>query len=227
MRRRRMWTQQRLADAARVSRAVVVRIETGHGDRVAVHTLNAVAAALGASLTVRLLWQGEGLDRLLDAGHAELVERTIATLDASAWDSATEVSFNLRGERGSIDVLAFHRPSGALLVVEVKSVVPDLQATLYGLDRKVRVATEVANERGWAAASVSRLLVLPDDRTARRRVASHAATFDAVVPARTAEVRRWTKRPTGSIAGILFIPDMARSTSRHRVRDARPKDARG
>ncbi len=114
----------------------------------------------------------------------------------SAWQVATEVSFNLRGERGSIDILAFHPATGSLLVIEVKSVVPDMQAMLAGVDRKGRLARDIARERGWQVTSVTRLLVLPDDRTARRRVERHAATFRTALPARTADVRRWIQRPS-------------------------------
>ena len=41
---------------------------------------------------------------------------------------ATEVSFSVYGERGSIDILAFHASTGSLLVIEIKSVVPDMQS---------------------------------------------------------------------------------------------------
>lgn len=194
LRRRRGWTQQRLADHVRVSRSVIVRIEGGRADRVPVHTLIRVATALGATLNVRIAWQGEALDRLLDAGHAEIVERVLALLRSPEWQVATEVSFNVRGERGSIDILAFHAATGSLLVIEVKSVVPDMQAMLYGLDRKERLAGEIARERGWRVISVSRLLVLPDDRTARRRVANHEATFRVALPGRTAAVKRCLAR---------------------------------
>jgi transcriptional regulator with XRE-family HTH domain len=217
LRRRRGWTQRRLADEVRVSRSVISRIERGRADRTTLGTLVNVATVLGATLDVRLLWQGEGLDRLLDAGHAELVDRVIRILTSPDWEVATEVSFNIRGERGSIDILAFHHASGALLVIEVKSVVPDMQAMLYGLDRKGRVAPDIARERGWAVTSVSRLLILPDDRTARRRVATHAATFRVALPARTAEVKRWLKSPNQALAGILFLPDVPQATARHRI----------
>ena len=103
------------------------------------HVLVGVAAALGARIDLRLLWQGEGLDRLLDSGHADLVERTLQLLSSSDWLVATEVSFNVRGERGAIDILAFHPISGSLLVIEIKSVVPDMQAMLSGIDRKGRL----------------------------------------------------------------------------------------
>ncbi|HEV8698432.1 MAG TPA: helix-turn-helix transcriptional regulator [Candidatus Limnocylindrales bacterium] len=217
LRRRRRWTQQRLADAVGVSRPVIGRIENGQADRVAVHTLVRVASALGATLSVRVLWHGEGLDRLLDAAHADLTERVLQLLQASGWVAVTEVSFNVRGDRGTIDILAFHESSGSLLVVEIKSVVPDLQSMLGTLDRKVRVAAEVARERGWRVTSVSRLLVFPDDRTSRRRVERHQATFDAVLPSRTAAVRRWIRQPVGLLAGVLFLPDAPHPVSRHRV----------
>jgi transcriptional regulator with XRE-family HTH domain len=127
LRRKRGWTQDDLAAKSQVSRTAVWRIERGRADRVAVHVLVRVVAALGARIDVRLLWHGEGLDRLLDAGHADLVERTLRLLASSDWMTATEVSFNVRGERGSIDILAFHPGTGSLLVIEIKSVVPDLK----------------------------------------------------------------------------------------------------
>jgi transcriptional regulator with XRE-family HTH domain len=217
LRRKRRWTQHELAAKTRVSRTAIWRIERGHADRVAVHVLVRVAAALGARIDVRLLWQGEGLDRLLDAGHADLVERTLELLSDADWLVATEVSFNVRGERGSIDILAFHPATGSLLVIEIKSVVPDVQAMLGGIDRKGRLAREIAREHGWEVTSVTRLLVLPDDRTARRRVDRHGATFRTALPARTVEIRGWIRRPDGTMNGVLFLSDAHHTSARHRV----------
>lgn len=226
LRRRRGWTQDRLAAEARVSRGVIGRIERGRADRVPIYVLVKVAAALGASVSTRLLWHGEGLDRLLDATHASVTEAAIDLLRSLDWDALTEVSFNIRGERGTIDILAFHAPSGSLLVVEIKSVVPDLQAMLGTLDRKVRLASEIARQRGWQVRTVSRLLVMPDDRTARRRVDQHRATFAVVLPARTVAARRWLRNPAGVLAGILFLSDVQHTGTRHRVATPRAaKDA--
>lgn len=217
LRQRRRWTQAQLGAKARVSRSAIWRIERGRADRVAVHALVRVAAALDARIDVRLLWQGEGLDRLLDAHHADLVDRVLELLTSSEWDVATEVSFNVRGERGSIDILAFHRPTGSLVVIEVKSVVPDMQSMLAGLDRKGRLARDIARERGWHVTTVTRILVLPDNRTARRRVDLHGATFRTALPARTVEIRRWIRRPDGTKHGVLFVPDAPDAGTRHRV----------
>jgi transcriptional regulator with XRE-family HTH domain len=220
-------TQTQLASMIRVSRATIGRIERGHADEVTLRTLALAAAALGSTLNVRVLWHGEGLDRLLDSAHADLTDAVLRILVDSDWDVATEVSFNVRGDRGVIDILAFHRASGSLLVIEIKSVVPDIGAMLGTLDRKVRLAPGIARDRGWQAHSVSRLLVLPDDRTARRRIAQHASIFGAALPARTAQVRRWLKRPMGALAGVLFLSDVHQASTRHRVAPARTSPVHG
>jgi transcriptional regulator with XRE-family HTH domain len=216
LRRRRGWSQDQLARNAGSSRSVIWRIERGHADRVTVRTLTGVATALGARIDLRLLWHGEGLDRLLDVRHAGLIDRALEILTSADWQVATEVSFNIRGERGSIDILAFHAATGSLVVIEVKSVVPDLQAMLYGLDRKGRLASEIARARGWNVRSVTKLLILPDDRTARRRVDAFATTFDAALPARTVEVRQWIHRPDGTRHGVMFLSDAPQAGSCHR-----------
>ena len=210
-----------------MSRSVICRIERGYADRVAVHTLVRVAAALDARIDVRMFWQGEGLDRLLDARHAHLTDQVLEILTSDAWEVATEVSFNIRGERGSIDILAFHPASGSLLVIEIKSVVPDMQAMLASLDRKGRLGREIAKERDWVVTSVTRLLVLPDDRTARRRVEEHAATFRTALPARTIQVRRWLRRPEGTMHGVLFLTDVRQPSTRHRVNGSSSSTSRG
>ena len=182
-----------------------------------------IVVAVGGSLDLLLRWHGEGLDRLLDEAHAGLVERLVAMLRAAGWDVAVEVSFSRFGERGSIDVLAWHPGLRALAVFEVKSVTPDMQAMLVGLDRKGRLAPTIARERGWDPVAVARILVLGDTSTNRDRLARHASTIDAALPARTREVRRWLADPAGpGIAGVLFLrddrPTGVMGGGRHRVR---------
>jgi hypothetical protein len=117
------------------------------------------------------------------------------------------VSFSIWGERGSMDVFGFHPELGALLIVEVKSVVPDSQATLHGLDRKTRLAPQLASERGWNVAHVSRLLVVRDTSTSKRRISRLAATYEVALPTRGREVLAWIRRPKRSMAGLIFLPD--------------------
>jgi hypothetical protein len=195
----------------------VGRIERGEAASVTGRALEQLVACLDARLDIRVLWHGEGLDRLLDAAHARLVEAVLVALRACGWTAVPEVTFQFGHERGSIDVLAWHPAEAILLVIEVKSVVPDIQSMLAGLDRKARLAPRIAAERGWRPRSISRLLVLPEDRTVRRRIAGHAATFDAVLPARSRAVRAWLRRPMGQLAGVLLLTDERRVRTRHRV----------
>jgi HTH-type transcriptional regulator/antitoxin HipB len=220
LRHRRGWTQQELARRARMSRSAVSRVERGQGDSLSVRTLVHLCAALAARVSVRVLWQGEELDRLLDGDHARLVEWVVERLSAAGWVVVPEATFHVGGERESIDVLAWHPATGHLLVVEVKSVVPDIQATLSGVDRKARVAPVVARGRGWTVRSVSRILVLPDDRTARRRVDQFAATFARAFPERTVTIRRWIDAPDRAVAGVMFVSGATQAGTRHRVRTA-------
>jgi transcriptional regulator with XRE-family HTH domain len=220
LRHRRGWRQMDLAETAGVSQSVIARLERGGGQTIPPSKLDRVAQALGARLHVRLDWNGEALDRLLDGEHAALVERAAAELRALGWEVATEVTFAIRGERGSVDILAWSSVSRIVLVVEVKSVVPDIQATLIPLDRKVRLGREIARTRGWSPVSVSKLLVMGDTRTSRRRIGAFAATFSAELPDRNVAVRRWLKRPTANspLRGLWFLPGSHALTTRHRVR---------
>jgi transcriptional regulator with XRE-family HTH domain len=229
LRLRRRLRQEDLARKAGVSRGVIARIEQGRGDKVTVETLDKVASALGARVACRLTWNGEALDRLLDADHAAIVEQVVRTLHADRWLIATEVSFSVYGERGSIDILAFHEAERAVLVVEVKSVVPDVQATLVTLDRKQRLAIQIARERGWDAIAVARLLVIRENRTARRRVEDHAATFATTFPARVAEIRRWLAQPDARspLAGLWFLSGESQPVAKHRVRRPTEPATRG
>jgi transcriptional regulator with XRE-family HTH domain len=219
LRRRRGWSQRRLAAEATVSRWTVARIEAGRADRSPLDVLVAIVTALGGYLSVRILYQGEALDRLRDRRHASLVDAMVRRLRSEGWDVATEVTFNHFGERGSIDILAFHPVTRALLVVEVKTVVPDVGGMLVTFDRKVRLAAGIARDRGWAAGTVSKLLVLPEESTARRRIDDHRATFSTTFPLRNVAVNRWLRSPSGRLAGLLFL-------STARPNDPTPRAAR-
>jgi transcriptional regulator with XRE-family HTH domain len=228
LRIRRGLRQTDLARLAHVSRGMISKIERGEIAAVPLRVLRAVAGALGASVDLKLRWHGEGLDRLLDEAHARLVDATVVLLREGGWDVAVEVSFAILGERGSIDVLAWHEATGSLLVIEVKSVVPDSQAMLHGLDRKARLAPQLAEERGWECRNVGRLLVAGESSTARQRISRLAATYDTALPDRNVEVRRWIRKPDGSLRGLLLLRNAPGgstkrpSTTRERIR--RPSD---
>jgi hypothetical protein len=208
---------------------VIARVEQGQADRLNVVALERLARPLGARIVCRLDWNGEALDRLLDADHAAIVDRVVRLLLTEGWTTGTEVSFNIAGERGSIDVLAWHPVSRSLLVIEVKSVVADVQGTLFALDRKVRLGPRVAAERAWPTNSVSRLLVVGENRTTRRRIEAHSSTFGNAFPDRTRVARRWIASPPEHqrpLSGLMFLPGDRQTTARHRVSSNRSSPER-
>jgi hypothetical protein len=103
-----------------------------------------------------------------------------------------------------------------LLLVEVKTRLVDVQELLATLDRKCRVVPALlARDRGWRAAAVGRLVVAYDASTARRVVARHAETFSAALPARSAAVRQWLRRPAGPLAGLWFLSPTTGGRGKH------------
>jgi hypothetical protein len=206
----------------------VSKLERGLIGHTTVATVTAVAGVLGGEVDVRLRWRGEGLDRLLDAAHAAIVERVVAMFRAAGWEVAVEVSFSIYGERGRIDVLAYQRDARALAVCEIKSVVPDSQEAIGDLDRKTRLGPRIAQARGWRPTTTARLLFVGATRTARRRIEALEGTYRTAFPVRGAGVRRWIRDPSsGPIAGLLFVSfgthgDRSRTVSaRQRVRRAK------
>jgi hypothetical protein len=207
-----------------MSQAAVSRVERGVVAGASFGDVQEMVVALGGELDVRIRWHGEELDRLLDATHAAIGESLVRILTTRGWECAAEVTFAIRGEQGTVDLLAWHPPSGRLLVVENKSVVPDLQKMLSSLDRKVRLAREIAVQHGWHVTGVARAIVLTGTATNRRRAERFGATLKAVLPQNGREMLRWLAQPEGPNPGALwFLSDTQVMTAikRRRVRRAR------
>ena len=99
---------------------------------------------------VGMRWRGGDIDRVADEGHAALVGRVASMLEGLGWQVGPEVSFSVFGERGSIDLLAWHPTARILLVIEVKTSLNSVEEMLRRQDVKVRLAAGIANERfGW------------------------------------------------------------------------------
>jgi transcriptional regulator with XRE-family HTH domain len=224
LRRRRNLRQVDVAIAAGASHSLVSDIEAGRLTGVTHGTLRRVFAAVDAGFEGTVLWRGPALDRMLDADHAQLVGLSAERLQRFRWEPiVVEASYSVYGERGSIDVFGGMADRRAVVVEEVKTSLVSLEGTLRKLDEKVRLVTErLCRERfGWDPRSVGRILVVPDDTTARRAVARQAATLDVALPARGTVVRQWLRDPEGNVAGILFVPVSSRlvpDAARRRVR---------
>jgi hypothetical protein len=122
---------------------------------------------------------------------------------------APEVSFSIYGERGVIDILCWHAATRSLLVIELKTDIVDAQELVATIDRKQRLAAQIARERGWVAASVSRWVIVSPSRTNRRRVYAHAAMFRAAFPADGRHMRGWLRVPVGAVSAMSMWREAA------------------
>jgi transcriptional regulator with XRE-family HTH domain len=213
---RRRIRQVDLAALVGLSQQTISRIERGRIGGVTVDTLEGVFAELGIRTNLQTWWDGAELDRLLAGRHSAMHDEIARMFEAlPEWVIAPEVSFAIYGERGVIDILAWHAASRTLLVIELKTELVDVQETVGTLDRKRRLAAQVAAERGWKPAAVSVWLVIADGRTNERRVGAHHAMLRAAYPVDGRTVRRWLQAPSGTIAALSFLPS-TRGTSANR-----------
>ena len=151
IRQARGWRQEDLSDKSGVSQSAVSRIERGQIGPRSVDSVRAVAAALDIRVDPVPRWRAGDLDRLLNGAHSALHESVARAFrdELPGWILAPEVSFAIYGERGVIDILAWHPGRRALLVIELKTDRADMNELLSTFGRKRRLAAKVAAGQGW------------------------------------------------------------------------------
>ncbi len=143
-----------LADRAAVSRQMIAELEDGSANP----TLDTVVAVLdGLGLEVEVVVRGPvmiGGPRSGDAAHAICSGYVQRRLEAAGWTTAREVRIDDGRYVGWIDLLAFHEPTGVLLVIEIKTARrPRLDRALDGLvhtsrhERRPSVGLATASHR--------------------------------------------------------------------------------
>jgi hypothetical protein len=142
--------------------------------------------------------------------------RHLGTL--AGWTWRPEVSFSIYGERGVIDILAWHAESRSLLIIELKTAIVDPQGLVESMGRRVRLGPRIAAQFGWQPATVSAWVVVLDTRTNHRHVRRSAALLGAGFPANGRQVRGWMTRPAGSINALSYWTDVSPGARRHRGR---------
>lgn len=224
LRHRRGLRQSDASALAGVARSVIADLEAG---RLISHTVGALmqaAEAVGASIRIDLITPGGDLRRLLDADHAVLQGEWKRLLERNNWLVDAELTFNHYGERGSIDLFAWHPPTRTLVIIEIKTVIVDIQDLLSGIDRKVRIGRSVAAERGWRPQAVVPVLLVAEGSTARRRIGEHAALFSRF-ELRGRAGMAWLREPTARPAptGVLCMTRSSNARSDDRRRAGRQR----
>jgi transcriptional regulator with XRE-family HTH domain len=224
LRHRRGWRQIDLASEAGVSAALVGLFERGRADSISVRNIRRIGSALELRLGWDAGYRGPELARLRDADHARLAEWLARRLERDGWTVVPEASYNHYGDRGRVDLLAFHPTTQTLVVVEVKTVIAEIQDLLGALSTKERVAPGIARSLGWRAAQTVPFLVVAESTTNRRRLTAHARLF-ARLGVRGKSAVAWIRRPDSAPSGLLLLvklPDHnrggARRAGRQRVR---------
>jgi len=203
LRRRRRWTQRRLALSLGISQAELSRRERSALEWCTAADVERWAAALGAHAALELRIDGQR--PLTDARHAALQEWLVRTLREAAWVVEAEVSFNHYGDRGRVDLLAWDPRTGSLLAAEIKTRLDDVHDVLGRLDVKRRIAPQLAAERGWRTTSTVPMLAFVEATTTRRRIAAHQALF-ARYTSRGRPAAGWLRRPAAPApTGILLL----------------------
>ena len=208
LRVRQRLTQVGLSARAGVGRRAVSLLENGRARDLRLGAVEEILVALGARLEIRAFWNGPELDRLLDAGHAALGASVKRRLEGWGWLVRVEVSYSRYGERGRIDLLAFHSACGILLVIEIKTELVDVQALLGSMDVKARLARDVGRKLGWQVRSVVPVIIFAEDDALRRRVRQLDTLFDRY-SLRGREAVSWLRRPSATPTGLLWITALA------------------
>jgi transcriptional regulator with XRE-family HTH domain len=175
MRIRREWRQSDVAARARVSASVIARQERGVVNSLSM--LDRHAAALDARVDLRLAGRAGQLIRLADEEHAAIVDLLAQWLRELGFDVESEASYSEWGERGRIDLLAYRRKDRTVVIVEVKTLLLDLQDVLGSLNIRERLGSAIARRRGWDVGRLVTALAVAYTASNRKVVRAHAALF--------------------------------------------------
>jgi transcriptional regulator with XRE-family HTH domain len=204
MRVRRRWRQQDLAMRAGISRSTVSRAECGDVDALTIATLRRICDPLEIVVDLRARGRGADLDRAVNARHSALHESVARSLLrwSPGWEMAHEVSFNVYGERGVIDLVLWHPGRRALLIIELKTELIDEGDLLATTDRRRRLAREIVAERRWRPQTVSTWVIVARSRTTERRLAAHRTVLRSAFPSGERQIRALLRDPVGAVNAL-------------------------
>jgi hypothetical protein len=204
-----------------VHRSTWSKLERGQLDAMTVRMMRRCLAVL--ELDVDLVPRGDRAshERLMDERHARLETHWAVLLRRRGWQVWAEHSFSHFGERGRVDLLAWHPPTRTLAVIEIKTEFADSQALLGVLDAKVRLGPVLARQLGLPTpARVVPVLIFAESMTNRRRVGRIGPLLERF-DVRGSAARSWLRWPNGG-SGLLFFSGATAS----RVRGPSPQRVR-
>jgi len=215
VRQRLDWRQRDLAAKAGVSQSTISRLERGHLGSISIDTVRSIASVVDVRVELLARWRAGDLDRLLNVRHSRLHESVARGLAKyPGWALTPEVSFSIYGERGVIDLVAWNAGHRALLFIELKTDIVDVNELLGTFDRKVRLGRTIGEQRGWDPVAVSGWVIVAASRTNRERIAAHGRMLRAAFPHDGRTMGGWLRRPAKSISALSIWPHASSDSGR-------------
>jgi transcriptional regulator with XRE-family HTH domain len=210
--------QEDVAIKARLSRTTVARAERGHLESVGLRNARRIGEVLEVRIELLASWRGGELPRLLNERHAALHDAILALFSSYPdWELVPEASFSVFGERGIVDLIAWHAQSRTLLVIELKTEFVDVGGLVGTVDRYRRLGPMIVRDRGWRPTRVGLWVVVADTRTNRRHLALNARLLRAAFPADGRRMRSWLRAPDDPVAALSFMPYGQEGTVRQQL----------
>ena len=191
--------------------------------------LRAIAGVLEVGLEIVPSWRGGEVARVVNERHSRMHELFAAHLARTrGCEFATEVSFSSWGERGVIDILGWHAARRVLLVIELKTEIPDPAGLIAQVGRYRRLAPGIGHERGWDSTSVATWVLVAESDMNRRQLAQHRVMLRNAFPLDGRALRRWLRDPVceGAVNGLAFLANAGPSIANRRLGPTRRVRAR-
>lgn len=205
-------TQSTLASRVRVARSYIAAIESGRANPT-LDLIVRIAAALGLELDLNLrspVIIGDRRQR--DAVHARCSGYVDRRLRGAGWETAREVAIIDGRWRGWIDLLAFDRRTGTLIIIEIKTVIDDLGALERQIGWYERTARRLALDRGWRPHRIVTWVLVLSSEQNEQALAQNGDVLKHVFPVRTPSMEALTRDPDSDWPGgrAIALIDPAR-----------------
>lgn len=183
-----------------LSARYIAKIERGEANPT-VNVIERIAEALGLELDLIArppIFPAGG--RIKDVVHARCSGYVDRRLVSQGWVTAREVEIVHGRSHGWIDLLAFDRRTGTLLVIEIKTRLDDLGALERQLGWYQRMAWEAGRSRGWRIHRVVACVLALASEEVDTAVRTHRDYFRTAFPVRAS-----------ALTTLLAAPEVAQN----------------
>lgn len=190
------WSREELASRANTSPTRIWRLETADPAAFELGSVDRVLCAMGLRLNLEI----HGLhlaerEAQRDLVHAAAVAALAGRLRRAGWRVIAEVPTGALAPTGWMDIVAYRPSDNAVLVIEVKTAIPDAGDVMRQVTRYEIEAPWAAMRQGWQPSLIRVALVVLDTQEATRTVAANRELFKAAFTGRPQDLAAWILDP--------------------------------